>query len=257
MLHVPCCTAGKPVTARYDLSALKLRSMLQCHVGKAEDVAGLAGRRQAMPIETLPALRPTRAPWNKGRIVGQKRPLLPKHVWSIRVRLEMADNKRDLALFNMAIDCKLRGCDLVCLKVNDVYAAGRVKERASVTQSKTRKPVRFEITETTRLSVERWIKDPEMIGCEYLWPSRVHASPHLSTRQYARIMRDWVLSIGLEPSAYGTHSMRRTKVAQIYKKTGNLRAVQLLLGHTKMDRTVRYLGVDLDDALSLSEGIEL
>lgn len=190
-----------------------------------------------MPIETLPALRPTRAPWNKGRIVGQKRPLLPKHVWCIRVRLEMADNKRDLALFNMAIDCKLRGCDLVCLKVNVVYAAGRVKERASVTQSKTRKPVRFEITETTRLSVERWIKDPEMIGCEYLWPSRVHASPHLSTRQYARIMRDWVLSIGLEPSAYGTHSMRRTKVAQIYKKTGNLRAVQLLLGHTKMDST--------------------
>jgi site-specific recombinase XerC len=141
--------------------------------------------------------------------------------------------------------------------VNDVYAAGRVKERASVTQSKTRKPVRFEITEITRLSVERWIKDPEMIGCEYLWPSRLHASPHLSTRQYARIMRDWVLSIGLEPGAYGTHSMRRTKVAQIYKKTGNLRAVQLLLGHTKMDSTVRYLGVDLDDALSLSEGIDL
>lgn len=96
-----------------------------------------------MSSETLPALHRTRAPWNKGRIVGQKRPLLPKHVWSIRVRLEMADNKRDLALFNMAIDCKLRGCDLVCLKVNDVYAAGRVKERASVTQSKTRKPVRF------------------------------------------------------------------------------------------------------------------
>ncbi len=210
-----------------------------------------------MSIETLPALRPARAPWNKGRIVGQKLPLLPKHVWSIRVRLEMADNRRDLALFNMAIDCKLRGCDLVCLRVNDVYAAGRVKERTSVTQSKTRKPVRFEITETTRLSLERWIKDPEMVGCEYLWPSRLHASPHLSTRQYARIMRDRVLSIGLEPSAYSTHSMRRTKVAQIYKKTGNLRAVQLLLGHTKMDSTVRYLGVDLDDALSLSEGIDL
>lgn len=96
-----------------------------------------------------------------------------------------------------------------------------------------------------------------MIGCEYLWPSRLHASPHLSTRQYARIMCDWVLSTGLEPSAYGTHSMRRTKVAQIYKKTGNLRAVQLLLGHTKMDSTVRYLSVDLDDALSLSEGIDL
>jgi hypothetical protein len=105
------------------------------------------------------------------------------------------------------IDCKLRGCDLVCLKVNDVYAAARVKERASVTQSKTRKPVRFEITETTRLSVERWIKDPELNGCEYLWPSRVHASPHLSTRQYERIMRDWVLSIGLEPNWSGSPSL--------------------------------------------------
>lgn len=112
--------------------------MLCFSVGRAEDVAGLADRREAMSIETLPALRPTRAPWNKGRIIGQKRPLLPKHVWSIRVRLETADNKRDLALFSMAVDSKLRGCDLVCLKVNDVYAAGRVKERASVTQSKTR-----------------------------------------------------------------------------------------------------------------------
>jgi site-specific recombinase XerC len=231
--------------------------MLHFRIGGAEDVVGVAERSTAMPVEILPALRPVHAPWNKGRIVGQKLPLIPKHVWSIRVRLEMADNKRDLALFNMALDSKLRGCDLVCLRVNDVYAAGHVKERASVTQSKTRKPVRFEITETTRLALERWIKDPEMIGSEYLWPSRVHASPHLSTRQYARIMRDWVLSIGLEPSAYGTHSMRRTKVAQIYKKTGNLRAVQLLLGHTKMDSTVRYLGVDLEDALTLSEGIDL
>ncbi len=226
-------------------------------IGRAEDVVGMVDRSKTMTTDTLPALRPIHVPWNKGRIVGQKRPLLPKHVWSIRVRLEIADNKRDLALFNMAVDSKLRGCDLVRLKVNDVYAAGSVKDRASVTQSKTRKPVRFEITETTRLALDRWIRDPEMIGCEYLWPSRFHASPHLSTRQYARIMRDWVLSIGLEPSAYGTHSMRRTKVAQIYKKTGNLRAVQLLLGHTKMDSTVRYLGIDLDDALSLSEGIDL
>lgn len=126
-----------------------------------------------------------------------------------------------------------------------------------MTQSKTGKPVRFEITETARQSLERWIADPEMIGSEYLWPSRLHASQHLSTRQYARILREWVLSIGLKPSGYGTHSMRRTKVAQLYKKTGNLRAVQLLLGHTKMDSTVRYLGVDLDDALALSEGVDL
>lgn len=210
-----------------------------------------------MSADNLPAIRPERPAWNKGRILGQKRPLLPKHVWSIRVRLEMADNRRDLALFNTAVDSKLRGCDLVCLKVRDVFAAGRVKERASVTQSKTGKPVRFEITETTHQSLERWIADPEMLGLEYLWPSRLHHSPHLSMRQYARILREWVTSIGLEPSAYGTHSMRRTKVAQIYKKTGNLRAVQLLLGHTKMDSTVRYLGVDLDDALTLSEGIDL
>lgn len=210
-----------------------------------------------MPSETLPIVVPRRPAWNKGRIVGQKRPLAPKHVWSIRVRLEMADNKRDLALFNTAIDSKLRGCDLVGLKVRDVFAAGHVKDRASVTQSKTGKPVRFEISETTRHSLEKWIADPEMTGSDFLWPSRLHASPHLSTRQYARIMREWVTCIGLEPSAYGTHSMRRTKVAQIYKKTGNLRAVQLLLGHTKMDSTVRYLGVDLDDALTLSEGVDL
>lgn len=210
-----------------------------------------------MSIDLLPALRPDRVAWNKGRIIGQKRPLLPRHVWSIRVRLEMAGNARDLALFNLAVDSKLRGCDLVSIRVTDVFAAGHAKERASIVQSKTGKPVRFEITETTRLSLERWVNDAEMIGLEFLWPSRLHGSPHLSTRQYARIVRGWVTSLGLEPSAYGTHSMRRTKVAQIYNKTGNLRAVQLLLGHTKMDSTVRYLGVDLEDALTLSEGIEL
>ena len=210
-----------------------------------------------MSTELLPALRPTRVAWNKGRIVGQKRPLQPKHVWSIRVRLEMADNPRDLAPFNMAIDSKLRGCDLVRLRVRDVFAAARVLERASITQRKTGQPVRFEITEPTRHSLERWIVNPEMLGADFLWPSRFHESPHLSTRQYARILRGWVISIGLDPSSYGTHSMRRTKVAQIYKKTGNLRAVQLLLGHTKMDSTVRYLGVELDDALTISEAIDL
>lgn len=210
-----------------------------------------------MSTGLLPVLRPSRTPWNKGRIIGQKRPLLPRHVWSIRVRLEMADNLRDLALFNLAVDSKLRGCDLVALRVRDVFVAGRVKERTSMVQSKTGKPVRFEITETTRLSLERWIRDPEMLGIDFLWPSRIHGSPHFSTRQYARIVRGWVTSVGLELSAYGTHSMRRTKVAQIYKKTGNLRAVQLLLGHTKMDSTVRYLGVDIEDALTLSESIDL
>ncbi|RYH06368.1 tyrosine-type recombinase/integrase [Tropicimonas sp. IMCC6043] len=205
----------------------------------------------------LPVVRACRQPWNKGRIVGQKRPLLPKHVWAIRVRLELAERHRDLALFNLAIDSKLRGCDLVKLKVADVYAAGLVKERASVIQSKTDKPVRFEISEGTRRSISQWIADPLMIGSEFLWPGRFHERLHISTRQYARLVREWVQSIGLDPTSYGTHSMRRTKVAQIYRKTGNLRAVQLLLGHTKMDSTVRYLGVELEDALSIAESVDL
>lgn len=205
----------------------------------------------------LPMVIPERHAWNRGRIVGQKRPLLPKHVWAIRVRLELAENHRDLALFNMAIDSKLRGCDLVCMRVSDVYAAGRIKERTSILQSKTGKPVQFEITEGTRKSLREWIDHPGMRGCDFLWPSRFHAPDHISTRQYARLLKDWVISIGLEPSAYGTHSLRRTKAAQIYKKTGNLRAVQLLLGHTKMDSTVRYLGVELEDALAISESVEI
>ncbi len=178
-------------------------------------------------------------------------------MWAIRVRLEIAENVRDLALFNTAIDSKLRGCDLVRLKVADVYAAGQVKERTSVLQSKTQKPVRFELTEGKRKSIKHWLAHQMMIGQEHLWPGRFHESLHISTRQYARLVRDWVTSIGLEPSAYGTHSMRRTKVAQIYRKTGNLRAVQLLLGHTKIDSTVRYLGVELEDALAISEAVEI
>lgn len=210
-----------------------------------------------MSHPNLPMVIPSRRAWNHGRIIGQKRPLLPEHVWAIRVRLEFAKAFRDLALFNLAIDSKLRGCDLVCLKVADVYAAGAVKERASILQSKTKTPVRFEITEGTRASLRDWIDHPLMKGYEFLWPGRFHDRPHISTRQYARLLKDWVKSIGLEPTAYGTHSMRRTEVAQIYKKTGNLRAVQLLLGHTKMDSTVRYLGVDLEDALTISESVEI
>lgn len=210
-----------------------------------------------MQDETLPALRPAKRSWNRGRIIGQKRPLLPRHVWAIRVRLEIAAATRDLALFNLAIDSKLRGCDLVRLKVTDVFAAGVVRERASILQRKTRQPVRFEITEGTRRSLLSWLASPSMEGCDYLWPGRIRQRPHISTRQYARLVKGWVISIGLEPSAYGTHSMRRTKVAQIYRKTGNLRAVQLLLGHTKMDSTVRYLGVELEDALTISEGVEI
>ena len=210
-----------------------------------------------MPRVQLPAVTPKRRAWNKGRLVGQKRPLLPKQVWAIRARLELAGNFRNLALFNVAIDSKLRGCDLVSLKITDLIRDDRVRERVSVVQSKTNKPVQFELAENTRETVTNWINSPEMIGCQFMFPSRFHDRPHISTRQYGRLVRNWVVSIGLEPSGYGTHSMRRTKVAEIYRKTGNLRAVQLLLGHTKVDSTVRYLGVELEDALSIAERIDI
>lgn len=210
-----------------------------------------------MPRVQLPVVTPKRRAWNKGRLVGQKRPRLPKQVWAIRARLELAGNLRDLALFNVAIDSKLRGCDLVSLKVTYIVRDDRIRERVSVFQSKTNKPVQFELAENTRETVTNWIKSPEIIGCQFLFPSRFHDRPHISTRQYGRLVRDWVVSISLEPSGYGTHSMRRTKVAEIYRKTGNLRAVQLLLGHTKVDSTVRYLWVELEDALSISERIDI
>ena len=198
-----------------------------------------------------------KAPWNKGRLIGQKRPLKPKDVWAIRVRLQLEDRKRDLALFNLAIDSKLRGCDLVSLKIGDVCAGGRARERATVIQRKTGRPVQFEITEQTRSSIRDWLSAADLSNGRYPFPSRVRAQPHLSTRQYARIVHGWIESAGLDSSAYGTHSMRRTKAAQIYRKTGNLRAVQLLLGHTKLESTVRYLGIEVDDALSIAEQVEL
>ena len=176
-----------------------------------------------------------RAPWNKGRLIGQKRPLKPKEVWAMRVRLQLEERRRDLALFNLALDSKLRGCDLVRLQVNDVCVGGRVRDRATVIQRKTGRPVQFEITEQTRAAIRDWIANSVPGNGQYLFPSRFHDQPHISTRQYARVVHRWVERAGLDSSAYGTHSMRRTKAAQIYKKTGNLRAVQLLLGHTKID----------------------
>jgi integrase len=205
-----------------------------------------------MPLSARP-----KAPWNKGRLIGQKRPLKPKDVWSVRARLQLQDRKRDLALFNLAIDSKLRGSDLVQLKRDDICAGGRVRERGTIVQKKTRRPVQFEITEQTRISVEDWLSKIAITNEQYLFPSRIRGQPHLSTRQYARIVHAWIDNAGLDSSAYGTHSMRRTKAALIYKKTGNLRAVQLLLGHTKLESTVRYLGIEVDDALSIAEQVEL
>jgi site-specific recombinase XerC len=198
-----------------------------------------------------------KVPWNKGRLTGQKCPLKPKDVWAIRVRLQLEYRARDLALFNLAIDSKLRGCDLVRLAVDDVCAGGWVRDRATIIQKKTGRPVQFEITEQTRTSIQDWLPKVDARKTKYLFPSRFRAQSHLSTRQYARIVQAWVESAGLNSSAYGTHSMRRTKAAQICKKTGNLRAVQLLLGRTKLESTVRYLGIEVDDAFSIPEQVEL
>ena len=179
-------------------------------------------------------------PWNKGKLIGQKSPLKLKEIWEIRIRLQMTKNIRELALFNLAIDSKLRGCDLVTLRISDVAQSNRVSSRAIIMQHKTHRPVQFEITEQTRDSLEAWINQAKLKSDQYLFPSRIHSSPHLSTRQYARIVEHWVKSIGLNPTAYGTHTMRRTKATLVYRRTKNLRAVQLLLGHTKLESTVRY-----------------
>jgi site-specific recombinase XerD len=164
---------------------------------------------------------------------------------------------RELAMFNLAIDSKLRACDLVKLRIEDVCTGQSVRDRATVIQQKTGHIVRFEITEGTRQSIQAILPELRAQGSGYLFPSRSKAERHITTRQYARIVRNWIECIGLEPSAYGTHTMRRTKAAQIYRRTGNLRAVQLLLGHTKLESTVRYLGFEVDDALTLSEQIDL
>jgi len=150
-------------------------------------------------------------PWNKGKLVGQKAPLKLKHNWAIRERLEFGDRRRELALFNLAIDSKLRGCDLVQFKVRDVAHGDHIMARAIVMQQRTQRPVQFEITEPTRTSVLAWIRHVALKSDDYLFPSRLHRSSHLSTRQYARIVAGWVGEIGLDPGAYGTHTMRRTK----------------------------------------------
>ena len=192
-------------------------------------------------------------PWNKGKLVGQKLPLKAKEIWAVRFRLQLEHRTRDLALFNLGIDSKLRGCDLVTLRVRDVAHGGRVCARAIVMQRKTQRPVKFEITEQTRDAIGARVVEAGLRPEDYLFPSRITASPHLSTRQYGRILKSWVAAVGLDPHSYGTHSMRRTKATLIYRRTRNLRAVQLLLGHTKIESTVRYLGVEVDDALEIAE----
>ena len=198
-----------------------------------------------------------KAPWNKGCLIGPKRPLKPKEVWAIRVRLQLEGRKRDLALFNLAIDSKLRGCDVVAVRVDDVAPSGYAIDRATIRQKKTGRPVRFELTDQTRLAIDEYLRLTERKPGQLLFAGRRDGPRGLTTRQYARLVQEWVASIGLDPAKFGTHSLRRTKAVLIYRRTGNLRAVQLLLGHSKIESTVRYLGIEVDDAIEIAEKIDI
>jgi integrase len=198
-----------------------------------------------------------RRPWNAGKNVGPKCPLKPRDIWAIRFYLDEHKRLRDRALFDLTIDSKLRGCDLVKLRIGDVVSAGQIRNRATVIQQKTGRPVQFEIMMEARRSLETWLQRRGGTVLDFVFPSRIDYMGHLSTRQYARLVDEWVTTIGLDSREYGTHSMRRTKASLIYKATGNLRAVQILLGHTNIENTVRYLGVDVDDALTLSERTDI
>lgn len=207
-------------------------------------------------LTTETPAKPVRAPWNKGKLVGAKPPLRPSHVWSIRTKLQIDDKKRDLALFNLAIDSKLRGCDVVAIRVEDVAPLGYAQDRATIRQKKTGRPVRFELTEQTRMAIDDYLRATGRKPGEFLFAGRGDRAG-LTTRQYSRLVQEWVASIGLDPSKFGTHSLRRTKAVLIYRRTGNLRAVQLLLGHSKIESTIRYLGIEVDDAIELAEKIDI
>jgi integrase len=198
-----------------------------------------------------------RVPWNKGKLIGAKPPLRPKHVWSIRTRLLVEGRTRDLAMFNLAIDSKLRGCDVVALKVEDVAPNGYAIDRATIRQKKTGRPVKFELTDQTREAIDDYLRVTNRRVGEFLFTGRSGVGRCMTPRQYARLISGWIASIGLDPKLFGTHSLRRTKATLIYRRTDNLRAVQLLLGHTKIESTVRYLGIELDDALSIAEHIDV
>ena len=210
-----------------------------------------------MGMSEFDPLASHRRAWNAGRIVGAKRALKPRQVWAIRFFLDQHRRLRDRALFDLAVDSKLRGCDVVRMKIGDLLIGGQIRARAIVVQQKTGRPVQLESVTDARAGLLAWLERRGGTVGDYVFPSRVDHTDHLSTRQYARLLDEWVSGVGLRREEYGTHSLRRTKASIIYKATGNLSAVQLLLGHTKIENTVRYLGVDVEDALILAENTEI
>ena len=197
------------------------------------------------------------SPWNKGKLVGAAPPLRPSHVWSIRTKLQMQGRTRDLALFNLSIDSKLRGCDVVAICVEDVAPSGYALGQATIRQKKTGRPVRFELTEQPGQAIDAYLRLSGRTGSQFLFAGRGDCSRGLTTPQHARLVQEWVASIGPDPAKFGAHSLRRTKAVLDYRRTGNLRAVQLLLGHSKIESTVRYLGIEVEDAIERAEKVEI
>ena len=152
---------------------------------------------------------------------------------------------RDLAMFNLAIDSKLRGCDVVALRVEDVAPHGYTIDRATVRQKKTGRPVKFELTEQTRQAVDDYLAAAGKKPGEFLFTGHRAIGRPMTVRQYARLVSDWIANIGLDPRIYSTHSVRRTKVTLIYRRAGSL------------ESTVRYVGIEVDDALGIAEQIDV
>ncbi len=193
----------------------------------------------------------------KGKKVGPKRPFKSGEIWMTRRALMDSKNKRDLVLLNLGVDSKLRACDLLSLTVNDVMVGQSVKTEATILQQKTRLPVTFEITAKTREAIADWVRHANLEGEDFIFQSRIRNSPHLKIRQYSRIIKRWAAEIDRDPTEYATHSIRRSKATILYEKTHNLRAIQQLLGHQKIENTVRYLGVELSEALKMSREIDV
>jgi integrase len=162
-----------------------------------------------------------------------------------------------LSLFNLAIESKLRGCDVVSVRVEDVAPNGYTMDRGTVRQRKTGRPVKFELTDQTRRAIDDNLKAAAKMPGEFLFAGRRGSGYSMTTRQYSRLLSEWIAGIGLNPKVFGTHSLRRTKATLIYRRTGNLRAVQLLLSHTKIESTFRYLGIEVDDALAKAELVDV
>jgi site-specific recombinase XerD len=198
-----------------------------------------------------------RRPWSAGRKLSAKRALKPQQVWAIRFWLDREQRLRDPEMFDLAIDSKLRGCDVVKVKIGEIASGARVRSRAIVIQQKTGRPVQFRTARGRPKQHHSLLERREGTLDDFVFPSRIDHADHISTRQYARLVNEWGTAVGLRREDYGTHSLRRTKASIIYKQTGNLRTVQILLGHTKIESTVRYLGVDIKDALALAEATDV